>query len=56
MLISVDFWKSMHGFAMNSRTRDTSTCSNYLKKRYGLERSAPTEKIPMDKNIVLDIY
>ena len=22
MLISVDFWKSMHGFAMDSRTRD----------------------------------
>jgi len=21
MLISVDFWKSMHGFAMDSRTR-----------------------------------
>jgi len=23
MLISVDFWKSMHGFAMDSRTRAT---------------------------------
>jgi len=22
MLISVDFWKSMHGLAMNSRTRE----------------------------------
>jgi len=22
MLISVDFWKSMHGFAMDSRTRE----------------------------------
>jgi len=22
MLISVDFWKSMHGFAMDYRTRD----------------------------------
>jgi len=21
MLVSVDFWKSMHGFAMDSRTR-----------------------------------
>jgi len=24
MLISVDFWKSMHGFAMDSRTRAVS--------------------------------
>jgi len=24
MLISVDFWKSMHGFAMDSRTRAAS--------------------------------
>jgi len=28
MLISVDFWKSMHGFAMDSRTRE-SFHSNY---------------------------
>jgi len=25
MLISVDFWKSMHGFAMDSRTRERKT-------------------------------
>jgi len=23
MLLSVDFWKSMHGFAMDSRTRES---------------------------------
>jgi len=25
MLISVDFWNNMHGFAMDSRTRDHET-------------------------------
>jgi len=30
MLISVDFWKSMHGFAMDSRTRGGYPFKNIL--------------------------
>jgi len=36
MLISVDFWKSMHGFAMDSRTRDAQILS-YLGDVKGLK-------------------
>jgi len=32
MLISVDFWKSMHGFAMDSRTRDILSVFNFPGK------------------------
>ena len=36
MLISVDFWKSVHGFAMDSRTResDVRLGLNGLKTRF----------------------
>ena len=36
MLISVDFWKSMNGFAMDSRTRDAQILS-YLGDVKGLK-------------------